>query len=262
MEEEVPMNNNEETERRQMRKRYKETIEDIQDNKKQMRDPNSNVFNTFYEKFREVSANAEKTRELQYDSTIVKELSLAVKAQAAALCDMSTRFSWQDLMNNIKNKFSNSDHTLNWEKLGMESRMIFNTVPSFDTMVGPIHKQEKFRKVSVRRQRDNSNITAVTGQIIENHEEDENDEATNARVKKLMDHLESFEGGQYDLLRTLIDPSNPVQSVENFFDYSYLHKVCFRLLLYVLFSSNSIVVSAVVIIVIIVVVVVLVCIVV
>eukprot|EP01032_Pedospumella_encystans_P009502 gene9502-11178_t len=87
-------------------------------------------------------------------------------------------------------------------------------------MVGPIHKEERVRKIVVRRQRENlAGVVNATSENVENDENDGNDEATN-----LLKHLESYEKEEFDLLKTLVDPINPVQSVENFFDYSYLHK--------------------------------------
>eukprot|EP01032_Pedospumella_encystans_P009503 gene9503-11179_t len=77
----------------------------------------------------------------------------------------------------------------------------------------------------IRRHRENlTGVVNATSEKVENNEEDGNDEATNARVATLLKHLEAYEGQEFDLLKTLVDPINPVQSVENFFDYSYLHK--------------------------------------
>ncbi len=93
----------------------------------------------------------------------------------------------------------------------------------------PIHKEERVRNIAVRRQRENlTGVINATSEKIVNNEEDGNDEATNARVATLLKHLEAYDGQEFDLLKTLVDPINPVQSVENFFDYSYLHKVHFN----------------------------------
>lgn len=215
---------------RNNRRRLKEVHEDMVDNKQQMKNVHSSKFHSMLKKYNDIGKtmlNA-NTRELISDAGCLTQLTGALKGQAQTLCDVSARFNWQDLSASISNRFANEgvDNGLNWDKLGCEARLVFNCAPSFTTMVGPIHKEERIRKIAVRRQRENTaGVVNATSEVIENNEEDGNDEATNARVGKMFEYLDSFGGGEFDLLRTLVDPENPVQSVENFFDYSYLHKV-------------------------------------
>jgi hypothetical protein len=218
----------EQEERRQIRMKQKAACEHLIAHKQDLRNVNSNAFPEAMDVFRGSTQGAQKTRELQFESMMLKELGAGAAGQWNGLCDKSARFNWVDFVDSVKAKFTVAGEPfVNWEKAGGEARMLFNTVPSFSTMVGPIHKEEKFRKMAVRRARgDNSEVVTTTGQVIENHEEDGNDEATNARVDKLLGYLTSIDG-QFDLLRTLVDPSNPVQSVENFFDFAYLHKVIY-----------------------------------
>lgn len=215
---------------RNNRRKLKEVHEDMVDNKQQMKNVHSSKFGNMLRKYEDIGKSMQnaKTRELISDAGCLIQLTGALKGQAQTLCDVSARFNWQDLSASISNRFRNegANNGLNWEKLGCEARLVFNCAPSFTTMVGPIHKEERIRKIAVRRQRENTaGVVNATSEVIENNEEDGNDEATNARVAILMQHLESYAGREFDLLRTLVDPVNPVQSVENFFDYSYLHKV-------------------------------------
>jgi len=223
--------------RRNYRKKFKEMGEDMADNKQEMKNVHSSKFANLLKRYEEVGkALADpNTRELIAGASCLRQLTGAVKDQAQSLCDVSARFSWQDLSASISNRFRNggANGGLNWEKLGNEARYVFNATPSFTTMVGPIHKEERVRKIAVRRQRENlAGVMNATSENVENDENDGNDEATNARVANLLKHLESYEKEEFDLLKTLVDPINPVQSVENFFDYSYLHKVHFFLPLF------------------------------
>lgn len=218
----------EQEQRRKIRRDLRDAQEDMQEHKRQLADLHSNKIDVVMKNLQDVSENASKTRELQLHASCLKDVTAALRAQATSLCDMSGRFNWQDLSDKAKNRFQNPPGAVgfNWEKFGCEARMIFNSASSFNTMAGPIYKEEKIRKISVRRQKeDNSGVENTTGQVIENHEDDGNDEATNARVANLLHYLESLDGAPFDLLRTLVDPCDPVQSVENFFDFSYLHKV-------------------------------------
>jgi hypothetical protein len=220
-------NEKEHEQRRLIRMRQKAACEHLIAHKQDLRNVNSGAFSEAMDVFRESTHDAQQTRELQYESVMLKELSAGAAGQWNGLCDKSARFNWMDFVDSMKARFTIAgEPCINWEKAGGEARMLFNTVPCFNTMVGPIHKEEKFRKMAVRRVRgDNSEVVTTTGLVIENNEEDGNDEATNARVDKLLSYLSTFQDAQFDLLRTLVDPSNPVQSVENFFDFSYLHKV-------------------------------------
>lgn len=228
MADESKEDSSEQEERRVIRKNLRNAYEDMQEHKRQMADLHSTKIEESMRNLNAAGEHASKTRELQLHASCLKEVTAALKAQATSLCDMSGRFNWQDLSAKARGQFRNAPGVdgFNWEKFGCEARVMFNCISSFNTMAGPIYKEERVRKLTVRRQReDNSSVENVTGQVIENHEEDGNDEATNARVANLLQYLESLQGEQFDLLKTLVDPSNPVQSVENFFDYSYLHKV-------------------------------------
>ena len=217
--------------RRSNRLTWKEISEDMAENRQEMKKVRSSKFANMLRRYENTARSLvdPNTRELIAGATCLRQLTGAVKDQAQTLADVSARFSWQDLSTSTSNRFSNRGARggLDWGKLGNEARQLFNATPSFTTMVGPIHKEERVRKIAVRRQRENlTGVVNATSEKVENNEEDGNDEATNARVATLLKHLEAYEGQEFDLLKTLVDPINPVQSVENFFDYSYLHKVC------------------------------------
>lgn len=66
----------------------------------------------------------------------------------------------------------------------------------------------------------------------DNTDEDGNAEATNERINHLVDYLEatttslkaSSKSARLDLLSTIVDPQDCVQTVENFFDFAFLVK--------------------------------------
>lgn len=212
--------------RRGTRKQIKDAFEHIQENKQGMLDLHSDKFRNMYAEFQEASKDAVHTRELQYDASCIKELSCAVKGQAESLCDLSGRFRFEDIVTEMKRLFGNENKIgIDWLSFGKQAKVIFTSAPEMNTMVGSMQKEERVRKVATRKAK-SQEIEAgnATAQEIINTEEDGNDEATNARVSRLFKHIEG-ENGEFDLLRLLINPADPVQSVENFFDYAYLHKV-------------------------------------
>lgn len=213
--------------RRVKRQELKNELDNIQAQKTELRTVGSDKLAQKLRQFHEIIDGVEKPRELYLGSSVVAGYAGAVLSQWDALGDRSTRFNWQDFSTATKSKFSaGAEEGINWEKLGSESRMLFNCVASFNTMVGPIHKEERQRKMAVRRQRDDlSAVKVTTAEEVQNDADDGNDEATNARVTRMYELLDSFGGKPFDLLKILVDPVNPVQSVENFFDFAYLHKV-------------------------------------
>jgi hypothetical protein len=189
------------------------------------------------EKVDENGVKITKVRDMQLEAPQLNTISSIIHSQAMVLSDISGRFNVFDLSTTIKNNYrtaEDNNNVFNWKRFGMEARMLFNCTPTMDTMVGPLRREVKLRKVSAKRENrfeepsvaaTSHAVTGKKGDNSENPDDPDNDEATNARVEKLYTFLHSVENQQHDLLRTLIDPANPVQSVENFFDYSYLHKV-------------------------------------
>jgi hypothetical protein len=117
--------------RRILRTVYKKGIDFLHENKNEMRTIRSNAFDHFREQNNQNFPKVNHTREQQYDATIVKELSLVVKAQAANMNDASRRYDFPELANLIKRKFrqENSTH-FSWEVLGKAAGAAFKTVPS------------------------------------------------------------------------------------------------------------------------------------
>eukprot|EP01032_Pedospumella_encystans_P010841 gene10841-12654_t len=215
--------------RRNNRMMLKEVCEDMKDSKQEMKNVHSTKFASLLKRYENVAKGLvdPNTNELMAGATCVRQLTDAVKGQAQTLSDVSTRLSLQDLSTSVTNRFGNDEAIggLNWANLGNEARQLFNSTPSFNTLVGPLNKEERQRNITVRRHRENTaDVINATSENIENNESDGNDEATNARVTHLLKHIESHENQEFDLLKTLVDPVNPVQSLENFFDFSYLHK--------------------------------------
>eukprot|EP00595_Chromulina_sp_UTEXLB2642_P002183 CAMPEP_0196767474 /NCGR_PEP_ID=MMETSP1095-20130614/41544_1 /TAXON_ID=96789 ORGANISM="Chromulina nebulosa, Strain UTEXLB2642" /NCGR_SAMPLE_ID=MMETSP1095 /ASSEMBLY_ACC=CAM_ASM_000446 /LENGTH=117 /DNA_ID=CAMNT_0042135829 /DNA_START=1 /DNA_END=350 /DNA_ORIENTATION=+ len=106
-------------------------------------------------------------------------------------------------------------------------------------MTGPLYRQPKARKAIERKQKDAEDLSKIkTTAATLKYDENDEKEATTTRKLKLKQivtnmtntfntQVESGERpkeGGIDLVRLLIDPHDPVQTIENVFDFSFLIK--------------------------------------
>jgi hypothetical protein len=70
---------------------------------------------------------------------------------------------------------------------------------------------------------DDSDAKVVTAEQEERDEDDEDIEATNERQMRMATALEEtvLNSKGVDVMKFLIDPEDPVQTIENFFDFSF-----------------------------------------
>jgi hypothetical protein len=157
---------------------------------------------------------------------------MAAKEQSSNMSDSAHRFDFSLLATKIAAKYSREEG-FSWTKFGKDVGHINNNAPSFSTMLGPISKEVKVRKVAVRKEKESMNMIAERPEEISQDDKD-GDEATNERLKVLhrlimkempSDGDEQQEQLPFDLLKLLVDPADNVQTIENFFDFSFLIKV-------------------------------------
>ena len=249
--------------RRMTRKEQRELLDDIHDNRNKIVDVKSDKFQRLHARNVKISEGARETRELQNDAFVIRELSYCVREQASSLNDVSVRFNFDDLLLQVRRRYgSSSTRVFPWKRLGREAGSLFNTPPGMTPMLGALRREVKERVQHVRRA-DAAVATCEETKVEEiiNEEDSDGDveqEATNRRVKALMTFLQGdkkkrktdsllqsqssgvtdrgasdVQAGpehtkveRVDLLRSLVDPESVVQSIENFFDFSFLIKVC------------------------------------
>lgn len=228
--------------RREKRTKYVSQLSDMQKSRQETSDLNSNKFDHHFNQYLEISKDTEFTRELQYDASCLTELSVAVRNQASSMNDFSIRCSLQTLSTDLKRRFrtSDEDRVFDWTRCGQFTRSMFSSIPAFATMLGPLHKEIKVRQVR-QRQKGEAALTELEKEnmkakmVYQDDDDEKEQEATNERVQKLIQVVKdlSKENASFDVLQTLIDPMDPIQSIENMFDFSFLVKVSYYLFAFI-----------------------------
>lgn len=218
-------------ERLKLRQDVKDILKDVDGVKNLLSDVKSSKFGIVVQRLKDVCSKLEYARELTLDAACLKELSFALEKQASTMSSLSRRHDFDSIANRFVLKFTpETDNVVDWTTAGVQLGRLINFCVPVTTMVGPLSKEEKVRKVAVRKPREAPETGAIQKPQEMTEENADKDEATNGRVLKLHDEAitlnEQADGQGFDLLKLLIDPVDPVQSVENLFDFSFLMKVC------------------------------------
>lgn len=226
-------------ERRILRGEIRRVQEEMLDNQEEL----ASVGGTKYEEMRGiVNAQFQRTshsREQLLDAENLKLLSLAAKKQASKIDSTSNIYNFNTFADSIRNDFVDNETTyFSWISLGRKCSPIFRSVPSFDTLYGPIGKGyvPKERKKTEKPVDDGALLTRAET-VEQTDETDKSNEATNERIKKLQRTIEKATGHSsrgaaetnsqgesktVDLLQLLVDTKDKVQTIENFFDFAFL----------------------------------------
>lgn len=215
-------------ERRQLRKEQRQLLEVLNENRDEMADIGSSKLNDFREKNNELFKKTKFTREQLNDAQNLKQIAKATSQQSMSLEDMSRRYCFDDWAISIKSTYENKeDHRFSWNMFGQDVGTLFLRVPRLSPMLGPITNEIKHRMIH-RKKIAKTDLSVVRPEEQE-QEEGEQVEATNERIGTLYNLLHE-KGGvgdnvkPVDLLTTLVDRKDPVQTIENFFDFSFLIK--------------------------------------
>ena len=225
----------EKEERRILRGEIRKVQEEMLDNQEEL----SCVGGSKYDEMRRIVNNqflkTSHSREQILDAENLKLLSLATKRQASKIDSTSNIYNFNTFADSIRNDFIDAETTyFSWTSLGRKCSPIFRSVPSFNTLYGPIGKgyTPKERKKTEKVVDDGSQLTQAES-VEQNDETDKSNEATNERIKKLQRTIEKATGYDskvasemttqtVDLLQLLVDTRDKVQTIENFFDFAFL----------------------------------------
>ena len=217
--------------RRNIRRTQRQLSDEIAESRTKLEDVKSGFLSDLLQRNEMVFSKVTHTREQHHDAMILKELTRFAEVQAAQLNDNSFLYDFELFSHDLKTFFQSdgSNGSSIWEDIGRQAGCLFLSVPSMQTLKGPIQKIAKERKISVRHGKDGDLADISKADEIIQSAEDVVSEATNERVKYLVKVLEGVDKKEglapvLSLTKTLIDRSNPVQTIENFFDYAFLVK--------------------------------------
>lgn len=190
-------------------------------------------FNSLLEEFNQLEEQRQSATSFVSTQTkvadVLEVLSEIAVDRARLLTDNAFKFSWEKLKVSMTTggKFMRDDQRgVDWVKLGREIGTVYDPVPQFSTLLGPLEKARKQRKASSRaKKNDDDNGPLATAVVISTGAESENLDTTSMRLKTMIEHISSFQGEEFNLLKTLFDPKDSLQSVENIFDFAFLLKV-------------------------------------
>jgi hypothetical protein len=174
--------------------------------------------------------------------------------KAITLDDMSRRCDFGGFSEAVQQAFRDPDtDEFSWSKLGVSCGALFRSAPSLRFMYGPLNKHFKERKLPKERTRKDDDYaqlerpdeipekkqrSAVAGAAgaVRDDDNDQTMEATFERIGQLITHLDRVcspadrknagRKGKANIIQTLVDPVDPVQTIENFFDFAFLVKDC------------------------------------
>lgn len=213
---------------RNLRIEIKRKVEDISDNIIDLTDvKQARKFEQTVIDLREVAEEVHNVRELSLVTHGLKDLSKAVKAQAGSLSKLASKLDFETLARGLKNQFEGqSASSLDWEKYGSHMFSIYDSTCKVTTLRGPLLLEVKARRE--RQPRASQDASDPAKATVVTQEEDGDDEATSERVYNLLHALDEVpkpDGATFDLLSLLVNPKNPVKTIENLFDFAFIVKV-------------------------------------
>ncbi len=246
--------------RRKLRQELRNTHEFVLDNREELSKLHSELYVKVRRQNNETFKKLTHNREQYLDALTLKELARAANAQTIKLDDMGRRFDFATLAGVCKDTYDGSANSndnsdgFSWSNLGNHVGKLFRSLPDVNVMHGPLSKVFVARKIAQRRERSaqedlemvrpdeiltqshskSSANGGINGDLSGEQQQDDDAEAeaTNERINHLVNYLETSasqlkaknKSARMDLLSTIVDPQDCVQTVENFFDFAFLVK--------------------------------------
>jgi hypothetical protein len=247
--------------RRKVRQALRTHLEDVLDHEDDLGKVGSESFDIARDKTNKIYKNLTHNREQLIDALTVERLARAANQQTMSLDDGFKTHSFPALRDALIDRYrwdesvgggDGEDGALNWTRFGQDVSVLFRSAPGLGFMMGPLSKHFKERAVCGGGKKRNATdlgemvrpdeIVSGKGkgkrsknddgenEGVEEDDDEEENEATNERIHTLLHYLDDNTSNKksgfnrVDLMRTLVDPQDSVQSVENFFDFAFLIK--------------------------------------
>ena len=181
----------------------------------------------------ELFQGVNRTREQLNDTITMCMLSNIMKKRASVMDNLSRILNFDSFVTGLQGKYLDESGHFSWDLLGGDIGSLASPTPPVLTLLGPLKRQEKVRAKNTMAKKKEEKLVAVRADEVTQGgkgNNDDVDEATNARFIALARYAEakSAPGPDGNIktfnIESLIDPVDPVQTVENLFDFSFLVK--------------------------------------
>ncbi|OQR82828.1 hypothetical protein ACHHYP_15456 [Achlya hypogyna] len=215
-----------EAERRQIRCKEREILTDLRENSREVVQIGSNAFKAKTQELNQVYERVFYPREANLDACNLDEFSNVVVKQAGLMSSSDlTKFDAADLMRAVVEKCASDDRReqLDWERLGGAVGACFRSTIGINFMFGSMDTQvvHKEKRVVRRRRQEDDDIEATQPTQLTGANRGEKEDVQAVRLNKLVRTLKRTPS-KVDVFKLCLNPQSFAQTVENFFDMSFL----------------------------------------
>ncbi|KAL5015746.1 hypothetical protein ScPMuIL_005335 [Solemya velum] len=224
-----------ESERRQIRQRYRDFIEDMQKTQHDLINPESDAINERLREVDELYKPVRTAREAALDSCALAMIANYGRQKAQALHTEFVKFQPVEFAEKLVNLFGSSGAGdmgnipfEGWVQMGENIRPYFNRSPAFHFMAGSFEKEVQKRRPTPKEPKDKSSKDekdTVPTQL-RSFEEQQKNEATTAEVERVLAQLQKYyeesEKNPICFFEFILNPHSFGQTIENLFYSSFL----------------------------------------
>jgi len=223
-----------EEERRELRKNQRQLLDRIQGRTDEMVQLDSRAYAEERGQNNELFKSVGFTRELGNDGDNLVAIGELATKRSAQLAHSATSYSSQKIVDGLKKHYSTGKNRCKWLALGEDVSGLFSAVPELGFMFGSLQQPEKVKKVAERKKRKVAEdddlqetqyeTTDYSQRAPGDPQAKKQEEATNRRLQTLAALMETKKDEHFDLVNLLVNPDKFSETVENFFDLSFLVK--------------------------------------
>lgn len=222
-----------EEERRRLRLEQRQLLHRIEERATELTSLASKAFEEERSRNNKLFKKVRYTRELGNDGENMAAISELATKRSAQLARSVSRYSAHRVADCLQRDYGSHSDGI-WLSLGRDVSALFRTVPRLDFMCGALQKPDKVKKPIQRKHRvaaDMDDVEETQYETVDYSERQDaaakkHEEATNQRLQHLLGELDKLGARQspIDIMRLCVNPHSFHQTVENFFDLSFLVK--------------------------------------
>lgn len=228
--------------RREIRSKYRDLINSVQQNREDMLSPSNNKLTEVLEEANKLFKDVRQAREAALDAQLLvvatdlgKEKATQLFAEGSAFdstafAELLLSFMGLNRLENGEDDEQNEEGYLPddaWERVARRADCCFRTAPTFHYMMGSFHAEPPPPKQRIERQKKATNKEAkrIMPTQLKKMEESQQ-EATEKEVERIFGYLKTYYQDDpttpISYYEFVIDPNSFSRTVENMFHFSFL----------------------------------------